>query len=82
MTRNRTGASQLVGAGQWDVRLVDAQEKFIRFSYSSAASSSSVRSIVGTALSGFSSLCSSKTFDRALCGGLIAVRYAHHPDHY
>jgi hypothetical protein len=26
-TRNRTGASQLIGAGQWDVRLVDEQGK-------------------------------------------------------
>jgi hypothetical protein len=26
-TRNRTGASRLIGAGQWDVRLVHAQEK-------------------------------------------------------
>jgi hypothetical protein len=26
-TRNRTSASRLIGAGQWDVRLVDAQEK-------------------------------------------------------
>ena len=25
--RNRTGASRLTGAGRWDVRLVDAQEK-------------------------------------------------------
>jgi hypothetical protein len=27
MTWNRTGAFQLIGAGQWDVCLVDAQEK-------------------------------------------------------
>jgi len=26
-TQNRTGASRLIGAGQWDVRLVDAQGK-------------------------------------------------------
>ena len=38
------GRPQFIGAGQWDVRLVDAQEKFIRFSYSSAASPASVRS--------------------------------------
>ena len=28
------------------------------------------------------SLLSSKTFDPALHGGLIAVRHVHHPDHY
>jgi hypothetical protein len=54
------------------------QELIMRAIGQAAPSSSSMRSIVGMA----SQPLSSKTFDPALHGGLIAVRHVHHPDHY
>jgi hypothetical protein len=54
------------------------QAQIVRAIGQAAPSSSSVRSIVGMARQRLSS----KTFDPALHGGLIAVRHVHHPDDY